>query len=86
MSYRIVFTKHAASEVRKLPQEIRERIEVALVRIRTRPFDFIDKLVGYPYYKLRIGGYRIIMDVFGTDLVILVVEVGHRKKIYKRYG
>ena len=84
MSYRIVFTKHAASVVKKLPPEIKERIEVSLVRIQTRPFDFVDKLIRYPYFKLRVGDYRIIMDIINKDLLILVVEVGHRSNIYKR--
>ncbi|MHA2363462.1 MAG: type II toxin-antitoxin system RelE family toxin [Candidatus Hodarchaeales archaeon] len=83
MSYRIVFTKHAASVVKKLPPEIKERIELSLLRIQSRPFDFLDKLTGYPYFKLRVGDYRIIIDIIRKELVILVVEVGHRRKIYK---
>lgn len=85
MGYTIKFTNHAASQIKKLPQEIKDRIEVSLRRIQTRPFDFIDRLVGQPYYKLRVGEYRIIMDIINEDLIILVVEVGHRKNIYKRF-
>ena len=85
MVYTIKFTNHAASQIKKFPQEIKDRIEVSLRRIQTRPFDFIDRLVGQPYYKLRVGEYRIIMDIINDDLIILVVEVGHRKNIYKRF-
>ena len=85
MVYTIKFTNHAASQIKKFPQEIKDRIEVSLRRIQTRPFDFIDRLVGQPYYKLRVGEYRIIMDIINDDLIILVVEVGHRKNINKRF-
>ena len=85
MSYRILFTKHAAATVKKLPKEIKERIEVSLRRIQTRPYNFIDKLVSQPYYKFRVGDYRIILDIIDEDLIILIVEVGHRNKIYKRF-
>ena len=85
MVYTIRFTNHAASQIKKLPKDIKDRIEVALRRIQTRPLDFIDRLVGQPYYKFRVGEYRIIMDIINEELVILVVEVGHRRNIYKRF-
>lgn len=85
MVYTIKFTNHAASQIKKLPQEIKDRIEVSLRRIQTRPFDFIDRLVGQPYYKLRVGDYRLLLDIINDDLVILVVEVEHRRNIYKRF-
>lgn len=85
MSYRILFTKHASASVKKLPGEIKDRIELSLRRIQTRPYSFVDKLVGQPYYKLRVGDYRIILDIIDQDIVILVVEVGHRSNIYKRF-
>ena len=46
MGYSIKFTNYAASQIKKLPQEIKDRIEVSLRRIQKRTFDFIDRLVG----------------------------------------
>ncbi len=37
-------------------------------------------------FKFRVGDYRIIMSLFDDDLVILVVDAGPRKTIYKKYG
>ena len=42
----------------------------------------VKKLVGLPYYRIRIGDYRVIFDIQDDNLIILVLEVGHRKKIY----
>ena len=39
-----------------------------------------------PLCKFRVGDYRIIMSLFDDDLVILVVDIGPRKTIYKKYG
>ncbi len=86
MAYRVVFTKHAARSLKKLPLEVKERIRLTLLRIQVRPFDYLEKLINPPYYKLRVGDYRIIIDVINNDLVILVVEVGNRRSIYKRFG
>ena len=56
----------------------------ALKRIRIRPERFIKKLIGEPGYKFRIGDYKLILDLNKNDLVILVLQVGHRRNIYKK--
>jgi mRNA interferase RelE/StbE len=33
-------------------------------------------------YRFRIGDYRVIFDIEGTDIVVL--RVGHRKDIYRK--
>ncbi|EJO50154.1 toxin-antitoxin system, toxin component, RelE family [Veillonella sp. ACP1] len=34
-------------------------------------------------WRYRIGNYRVIADISDTNCVIIAVEVGHRKFIYK---
>lgn len=34
-------------------------------------------------WRYRIGNYRVIVDINDTNCVIIAVEVGHRKFIYK---
>ena len=34
-------------------------------------------------WQYRIGNYRVIVDISDTNCVIIAVEVGHRKFIYK---
>jgi mRNA interferase RelE/StbE len=33
-------------------------------------------------YRIRIGDYRVIYEVFDDELVIDVIKLGHRKDIY----
>ena len=35
-------------------------------------------------WRYRIGNYRVIVDISDTNCVIIAVEVGHRKFIYKQ--
>jgi mRNA interferase RelE/StbE len=81
--YSVELSKKAEEQHFKLPKEIRLRIIHALERIRIRPHYFVKRLVGSPYYRLRVGDYRIIMDIQQDRLIILVLEIGHRKNIYK---
>ena len=34
-------------------------------------------------YRVRVGDYRIIYQVKDTVLIVLVVEIGHRREIYR---
>jgi mRNA interferase RelE/StbE len=84
MSYEIIFTDTSRKQFKKLEKDIQERIIKALERIRIRPEAHIKKLVGDPGYRLRVGEYRIILDIEKEKLIILVIKIGHRKNIYKK--
>jgi mRNA interferase RelE/StbE len=82
--YEIIFSQKAKKQLFKLEKNTQERIIATLERIRIRPEDFVTKLIGDPGYKLRVGDYRLIMDIDNNNLHILVIKVGHRKDIYKK--
>ncbi len=84
MSYEIIFTDTSRKQFKKLEKDIQERTIKALERIRIRPEAHIKKLVGDPGYRLRVGEYRIILDIEKEKLIILVIKIGHRKNIYKK--
>lgn len=35
------------------------------------------------YWRYRVGDYRIICDIQDHRLVVLVIEIGHRREIYR---
>ena len=83
--YRIEFTAAAARQVRKLPPEHRTRIQVAVRALATDPHpQAATKLVGEDTaWRIRVGDYRVIYDVFDDVLVVTVVAVGHRREVYR---
>ncbi len=83
MTYKIVILPIAQSQLEKLDKNIQERILDALERIRVRPYNFVKKLAGSPYFRLRVGDYRVVLDIRNDALIVFVIEVGHRKNIYK---
>ena len=82
--YEVFFTERASKQLKKIEKNDQERILKALERIRIRPESFVTKLVGDAGYKLRVGDYRIILDIVEEKLVILVLMVGYRKNIYDK--
>ena len=79
----IYFTAVSKKFLRKLNKENIIRIISALERCRVRPYAHMKKLVSSPYYRLRVGDYRVILDINNGKLIIIIVEMGHRRNIYK---
>ena len=81
--YDIKFTNKANKQFLNLEKNIQERIGSVLERIKIRPERFVERLVGMEGYKLRVGDYRLILDIQRNKLVILVLRLGHRRNVYK---
>ena len=47
------------------------------------PYRNVRKLKGEKGFRLRIGDYRVIFDIDGKRLRILVLKVGHRSRVYR---
>ena len=80
--YSIEFSQTAEKQLYKLEISVQQRIINVLERIRIRPFHFIKRKQGTPYFILRIGEHRAILDVKEEKNTIFVIEAGHRKNIY----
>jgi len=41
------------------------------------------KLKGRDGYRIRVADYRIIYDIFDSELIVDIITLGHRKEIYE---
>ena len=83
--YELIYSPSALKQLEKLEQDIKRRILISLERLRIRPESCdIKKLVGIIGYRFRVGDYRIIFDMEKDKLIILILQIGHRKNIYEK--
>ena len=85
MSYRVTFNAHAARSFLKLPRNIQTRLKPVVDSLEnaTRP-PGAEKLSGVENtYRIRVGDYRLLYEIHDRVLLILVVEVGHRRDVYR---
>jgi len=89
MPYRVQLTPAVEKTLLKLAKKDRAlivRIDRALLSLTDNPTPPNSKhLAGdvSNLYRLRVGDYRIIYQVDGGKLIILVIHVGHRKDVYR---
>ena len=80
----ILFTEPTLNQFRDLEKKVRNRIISKLKIIKESPSHYLKPLKGHPYFSLRIGDYRIIIDWRKNRDELWIVAVGHRRNIYEK--
>jgi mRNA interferase RelE/StbE len=86
VSYRVDFTTAAARQVKKLPRPARDRVLDAVDDLGEDPRPHgAKKLVGEDTaWRIRIGDYRVIYDIFDEELTVTVIRAAHRREVCNR--
>ena len=80
---KIEIRKSAIKDLKKISNPFKSNIHNKILELKNFPdITNIKKLTNFePAYRLRVGEYRILFDVF--DDVIYIARVLHRKESYK---
>lgn len=83
-THKIEFAPSAARAFRKLTKDIQHRLGKVIDKLAINPLrSGVKKLTGEKnLFRIRSGDYRIIYQIRSSELIILVVRVGHRREIY----
>lgn len=83
MTYRVLYTQEAARRIRKLNKAVKERIRKAIHKLSERP-ELGKCLTGLlsGRWSYRMGDWRILYKFRKSELLVLVLTVGHRRDIY----
>ena len=87
MKYKVALKPSADKDLKRLPINIQKRIAKKLNYFlqQKEPLDYAVPLIGNGKvgdYRFRIGDYRIVFDLVGTNMTILMVE--HRRDVYRK--
>ncbi len=82
--YIVVLSKSAQKQLDKLSDKIAEPILDAISELKDNPRpQGYKKLRSRAGYRIRVGHYRILYDIFDKELIVDVIALGHRKDIYE---
>ncbi|MCK4811302.1 MAG: type II toxin-antitoxin system RelE/ParE family toxin [Methanosarcinales archaeon] len=88
MSYKVNYTAKARKDLKNLPPDVAQRLILSISGIRDDPYTHVKKIKGtkrHSIYTHCACEYRAIMDIIEDRLLIMVMETGHRSKIYRKY-
>lgn len=82
--YRVEIKKSAVKELKKIPNKDLPSIIKSIEELSQNPYPVMaKKLSGDEKYRLRVGNYRILYQIFNATITIIIVKVAHRKDVYK---
>ena len=83
--YKLLIDDKVVKDLKKIDHNWRAKILIAIkTKLVENPY-LGKKLVGNlsPYYRLRVGDYRVLYEIIENKVMIIVVKVKHRKNVYK---
>lgn len=86
MKYEVEISESAEKFLEKVPKRDRLKIIERIDALEQDPLPSGSiKLQGYKeaLYRIRSGDYRVIYSIKKDILVILIVEIGHRREVYR---
>ena len=84
MPYLVAIPKRVKKQLKRIDNEYRLKISVALMDLAFNPF--LGKKLEGKYknkWSLRVWPYRIIYKIEKRKLIILILEIAHRQRAYK---
>ena len=88
MLWKVVISKRAEKTLAALPKHLRERIMQGISRLKNGPYQSgldIKPLTGRPEWRLRIGSWRVLFQIFNAEIRIIVVSISPRGDAYKNF-
>jgi len=84
-SISIRWERRAVKELRRLPKDLQALVLDAVENLRLDPLQG-QQLSGQwkGLRRLRVGYVRVIYGFDGTELLISVLRVGHRREVYRK--
>ena len=84
MTFSVEILRSAQKQLSKINRQDQDRIisEIEALADNPRP-PGCKKLSGRPAWRIRIGSYRVIYEIQDDQLLVLVVNLGHRREVYR---
>lgn len=76
----------ARRDLKRLDRTTQGRILAALKKLGNDPFAAgadVKKMTGSSAYRLRVGDYRVVYEVRQREVLVTVIEIGHRRDVYR---
>ena len=86
MAFTVLLHPKAVKVLEKIEESIKPRIREKLRELRDRP-ERIGKPLKYSdFWSLRVGDYRAIYEINRDKNQVVILFIGHRKRVYDDFS
>lgn len=86
MAFTVFLHPKAAKALQKIDEPLRSRLIGGMRELRNRP-ERVGKPLKYSdFWSLRVGDYRAIYEINRDKNQVVVLFIGHRKKVYDDFS
>lgn len=84
LEYRITLARSAEKEIATLPLAVQKRVANAIDKLASNPHPPGSKKLrgSHHIYRVRVGDYRIIYEIYARERMVDVTHVRHRREAY----
>ena len=83
MIWQVIWSEKSIKQLEKIDKKNAQKIYDSVLDCIEDPFRMVLRLTNSSFYRLRVGDYRVILDLQQGKMIIFVV-VDQRKKVYKK--
>lgn len=85
MTWRVEFRPSARAELLALDRTVQTRVLRSLAGLAADPRAAagVKAMKGGQGYRLRVGDWRVLYTLHDDVLVVLVIQIGHRREVYR---
>jgi mRNA interferase RelE/StbE len=86
VAFAVLLHPRAAKELERLEETIRIKIKERLGELRDNPESVGKALKPSDFWSVRVGDYRAIFEIDYVKKQVVVLFIGHRKKVYDEFS
>jgi len=86
LSFNILLHPKAARFLKKLERSLRDRIIGDIRQLEESPQEKGERLIHSPFWRLRVGDYRVIYEIDRNQRKVIILFIGHRRDVYDEFS
>jgi len=83
--YQVLISRSAEKQLKKMTPQVQRKVAAVIMSLEIEPRPYgSKKLTGtVSSYRVRVGDYRVIYDIYECEIVVSVLKIGHRRDVYR---
>jgi len=82
MTWQVIWSEKSVNQLKRMDKKTARKIYDSVLDCSQEPFSAVTRLANSSFYRMRVGNYRVILDIRQKKMIIFVVTAEHRKRVY----